>query len=841
MNMTWTDFFYIFRWWLLLFITGLVFLPLITGFFSRFTDKGYAFAKILGVILVSYISFVLGTLKIAPFTPLTIYLIFIFSTVTVVLFKRNTLHNIYNKHTIGVYLLEELLFFSCLLAWSYVRGSNPDIYGLEKYMDFGFINSIIRTTYFPPKDMWYTPLPINYYYFGHLITAVLTKASAIPSYITFNLMIATLFALSLVESFSLGTTLLSKIYLINKKTVVRIVFGGLLIACLVTLAGNLHIMYAFFKPYEVDKPVPIWNLQFSLLNSDPCHIRKDCTPDILAKPFAFPNSYWYPNATRFIYHTIHEFPIYSWVVADLHGHVLDIPVVLLTIAILYSLLVKSEYRISKSETNPNNQKINRLKDSKFENLNLFRVSSFELRYLLLIGFLLAVMYMTNAWDGLTYFLLTFFIFCFIQWNRIKKSPGENTTNNPILQILPINKSNTMKHYLLNHSLIDLFISLFVYMFIILLTYLFFSLPFSLNFDPSKIVSGIGVVGVPSILLEKKADLATGLYGYDHRKLLMKIIIPDHCRSLMSTADTAKVTTQYNTRKIGPFLFEPDHCQRSPWWQLLILYGFFYFFVLIFIRFLQKKRINNASDIFVILLIITSTILIIIPEFLYMKDIYPDHYRANTMFKLVFQSFIMLSIASGYIILRTISKNAYRSLSIIKKTIYFLYFCITLILLTLVFIYPYFAITSYYNGLKTYLGLDGINYLKNKNSGDYEATRWLNNYVYNQPVTLEAQGDSYTDYERISANTGLPTVLGWYVHEWLWRGADSPVARTTDVKNIYESKDIKMTMDLIKKYKISYIVIGSLETQKYPNLYQQKFKQLGTLVFHQGTTAIYKIK
>ena len=56
-------------------------------------------------------------------------------------------------------------------------------------------------------------------------------------------------------------------------------------------------------------------------------------------PLTFPNSYWYPNATRFIYHTIHEFPIYSWTVADLHGHVLDIPFVLLTIAFLFSLLL----------------------------------------------------------------------------------------------------------------------------------------------------------------------------------------------------------------------------------------------------------------------------------------------------------------------------------------------------------------------------------------------------------------------------------------------------------------------------------------------------------------------
>ena len=86
----------------------------------------------------------------------------------------------------------------------------PDIHGLEKFMDFGFLNSILRSDYFPPKDMWYTPLTINYYFFGHLATAVLTKLSFLPSFITFNLMIATLFTLTFSAAFSIGVNLFEK-------------------------------------------------------------------------------------------------------------------------------------------------------------------------------------------------------------------------------------------------------------------------------------------------------------------------------------------------------------------------------------------------------------------------------------------------------------------------------------------------------------------------------------------------------------------------------------------------------------------------------------------------------
>src|SRR5581483_4489098 len=93
-------------------------------------------------------------------------------------------------------------------------------------------------------------------------------------------------------------------------------------------------------------------------------------------------------------------------------------------------------------------------------------------------------------------------------------------------------------------------------------------------------------------------------------------------------------------------------QKSPLWQMAILYGFFYFWVFTFIliSLFKKKASDSKTPLFVTLLILISTLLIIIPEFFYMKDIYPAHYRANTMFKLVYQSFIMLSLSCAFIII-----------------------------------------------------------------------------------------------------------------------------------------------------------------------------------------------
>jgi len=213
-----------------------------------------------------------------------------------------------------------------------------------------------------------------------------------------------------------------------------------------------------------------------------------------------------------------------------------------------------------------------------------------------------------------------------------------------------------------------------------------------------------------------------------------------------------------------------------------------------------------------------------------------------MFKLVYQSFIMLSLSSGYIIVRLFLNH--KSLIINRKFIHwkFVYWVIGSIGLFLVMLYPYFAINSYFGNLKTYYGLDGTKYLKSLYPTDYEAILWINKNIKGQPIILEAQGDSYTDYARVSSNTGLPTVLGWTVHEWLWRGTyDVPSPRIPEVQKMYESKDLQETKSLLKKYKVSLVFFGYLERQKYPNLNEEKFKHFGKVVYENGKTKIYDIK
>ncbi len=149
--------FYSLHWYSVLFLLGIIFFPLIKRVFKHFPDFGYPFAKILAILFISYAAFVLGITKVLPFTQISLLIIIgTFAFINVVLFlkRRKDKSIIYHPSSIILIIIEELLFLFSFLLWVYIRGQEPSIRSLEKFMDFGFINSILRSSYFPPLDMW---------------------------------------------------------------------------------------------------------------------------------------------------------------------------------------------------------------------------------------------------------------------------------------------------------------------------------------------------------------------------------------------------------------------------------------------------------------------------------------------------------------------------------------------------------------------------------------------------------------------------------------------------------------------------------------------------------------
>ena len=104
--------------------------------------------------MLSYAVFALGTLKIIPFSQITlIFLLSIFALFNALLLFRQKKEKT-SSSSLYFIVFEEIVFVVSLLGWAYIRGQEPSIRGLEKFMDFGFINSIIRSAHFPPLDIW---------------------------------------------------------------------------------------------------------------------------------------------------------------------------------------------------------------------------------------------------------------------------------------------------------------------------------------------------------------------------------------------------------------------------------------------------------------------------------------------------------------------------------------------------------------------------------------------------------------------------------------------------------------------------------------------------------------
>ena len=752
-HMATADLWIVIRWWGTIFLIGAAAFPLTKQLFSSWYDHGYVFAKAVGLAIVGWIVLALGMARIAPFTSTTVLMVVATMFVLGVVSHTSRADKEARRVSGWVIVADELFFFFALCLWSWVKAHEPSIRGLEKFMDYGFMNSILNSQYFPPADMWYPPESINYYYFGHLVTALITKLSGMDLAYTFNLMLASIFAWTTTMSFSIGYQLWKYA---NKRIAT---FAGILTAFLVTLAGNMQTLYAFTRGYTGDAVKPFWQLLWPLGEF------WKRLPEGL-------ETYWYANATRFIPYSIHEFPSYSFVVSDVHGHVLSLPFVLLVIGLLLTTFASRGTKLEDESQSTIHPWFGRV----------------SVNTLVFYGFLVGVLLMTNALDGPIY-LGIFVITYLCTFGKSKESWKQKG----------------------------------VAIGVVVLSALWSSFPFLIHFK--SFVNGVALNCPPAFLANSH---------------------------------------------VGPLLFESvEKCQKSPFWMLWILWGFFWYCAVAFIVTKIKGRevgersrkidsVNKLSfhsiyrlwnskftqtEKVLLICFLFSMILIIFPEFFYFKDIYPTHFRSNTMFKLGYQAFILFSIVSGYTIVWFVTQS--------RRFVPRMYHTVFLVLLApqlfLVSIYPIFSIRSYFNSLRSYEGVYGLNWFNGQYPDDFGGIEWLRAYDASHPlpngqksVLLEADGESYSDYNRYSVFTGIPTPIGWAVHEWLWRGTYDVVSpRREQVREMYESDDIQKTLRLLDLYKVRYIVIGTFERQKFINLYERKFADLARVVYVHGETVIYE--
>ena len=236
-----------------------------------------------------------------------------------------------------------------------------------------------------------------------------------------------------------------------------------------------------------------------------------------------------------------------------------------------------------------------------------------------------------------------------------------------------------------------------------------------------------------------------------------------------------------------------------------------------------------SVVFVLLLITLGTLLILGPDFLYLRDNFG--WRINTVFKFYYQAWILLSLAAAFgtaVLLTNLRGVANVAFSV-------LFVFVLVVGLT----YPALGILNKTNNFRPPYGLtlDDFDRVEIETPDEAAAILWLR--AAPDGVVAEAVGGAYSSYARIANYTGLPTVLGWGNHEGQWRDYTLQGTREQDIETLYTTPDGFIAQEIIARYNIRYIYVGGLERSTYP-VDESKFNSLYRLVFQQGNVTIYEV-
>ena len=710
-------------WYLLAAVLGVVGMAVTGRLFRGFADKGWMFSKVVSITITGFLTWFLVSIKLLKFTAVTcVGITVVFGIVCILLYEkqRKAGYDCLPIDNLDLVYIEEILFFAVFLMWTYLAGFHPAAHGTEKFMDYGFMEAMMRSKTLPATDIWYSQGKINYYYGGQYFAVFLTKLSGTQVELTYNLMRTFVAAFAFVLPFSLVRQMTvdmqgKKVYGWKKRLPS---ITGFIAGLAVSIAGNMHyVVYAQIIPL----------------------IQKLKGQEV--------DSYWFPDATRYIGFnpdvpdkTIHEFPCYSFVLGDLHAHVVNIMFVLLLLGLLYAWMQKVR------NTTPSVEKLGAKK---------FWMQQLLMPHILAAAMLLGMFHWTNYWDFVIYYVVTGGTVLFMNIICLK---GD------IKRIIAVTAAQAVEIFAVATVII---------------------LPFTLQF--TTMVQGV--------------------------RLAQNHSLPH---------------------------------------QLLILWGLPTILTLVFVISLivgKLKRLNHKSlyrlmkairtpDLFAVIMGLCAIGLVAIPELVYVRDIYENgNARANTMFKLTYQAYIMFGMTMVYVIFRQLFVNRKKILKAVG----------VIGLALLLWTCGYFgkSVDSWFGQVldpSQYKGLNATAFLETDYAEDVGAIRWLKENIEGSPVVLEANGDSYSEYERVSAMTGLPTVMGWYVHEWLWRNDVADLnAKADEIETIYTSTNAAEVQMLVEKYDISYIFVGSCEREKYADLNNEVLQSLGEIVYQDPDYETYIVK
>ena len=764
-------------------VIGLAVFPLCYYLLPTMRDRGYSVSKPLGILLIGYLSWILSVLHLLPSAQITVAALVI--AVAALSWwwawgRRRELLDFLARERTAI-LVAESVFLAIFLVWVIYRAYDPAINHTEQPMDFAFLNASVRSDVGTPEDPWLRGESVSYYYFGYWMMGALTKLTGIASGVSYNLSLALVPALGATGIFGL-------VYSMVRADLGRLRYAlvaGVASAVLLVGAANLEGVLEYARANQIGSS-SFWDwVGIDGLDGPAPTLTQSWRPE---------EFWWWWRASRVISSyddgvridsTIEEFPFFSYILGDLHPHVMSVPFVLLFLAVCWNLY-RSPVHI-------------------WRELDRRSYMTIVLAALTLGG-----VAFTNMWD-LPVFAAV--LVAAVTLNLYAVRGGSLWTL--VRGVVP-----------LSAAIIGLALLLI--------------LPYLLSFTSQ--VSGIAPV-LDGTSRPIHLFIVWGLFLVAVTPFILGVFWRTTVRD-----DWPGLTLLSLVIGFAPYLLWalvhlalggtlgelPSRFVHVLPFALLIAIATYS------ALWLSSDGQSAPGKVFALLLSTLGLMLIMGPELLYVDDSFGgDLERMNTVFKLYYQGWVVLAAASGFAIYYwgSIRERA-AGMRLFSTNIWAAVFVALLIGSGY---YSLAAAASKGDLLGDGVALDGLAAGSGRESAEYRAILALRRDAGVDSAVLEAVGGDYSDYGRVSASTGIPTVLGWPGHERQWRGSDRLlVGRENDVATIYKTQDLDEAKILLDKYRVDYVYVGARERRKYGADGLAKFAEFMEPVFDDGGVTLYRL-
>ncbi|MBI9048278.1 MAG: glycosyltransferase family 39 protein [Anaerolineaceae bacterium] len=789
-------------WYFSILIISWIIFPFIHLAFPNFRFNGYPFAKLAGLLLLAFGSWWLssnGMMYSKGTIGMVLMILFIINGLIIIWRREKIVTDI--KSNWKQYLMIEIIALVFFLFFLLVRIGNPDLWhpakGGEKPMDYSYFNAILKTNSFPAYDPWFAGGYINYYYYGFVIVGTLVKFLGIIPSMAYNLILPSLYSMGAIGAFAIGWNISEDVQENTRAGSPWNFMAGLFAALGTMFIGNLGtlrmIWHGFIRIAGGTLPLDgaslynkvLWTVSgfFKFIGGE-------------GLGYGYGNWYWDPSRA-FPGEPITEFPMFTYLYADLHAHLIAIPITIFAFGIVMHLVLSA-------------------KKKELGGVELLAIA-------MLGGVVVGALSPTNTWDMPLYLILFSLAFVYVGFIH------------PMLHYEK-ERDNQLKWTFLKTGL----------------AYLIFIAATFLLYEPFSRWYGVGYKDFNAFTGDK-----TPFWSYiTHWGYYLFIYITWlvwESRDWMAKT-SAKVIIKLKKYSILLFVAGLIWLAIVVWLNnKQVQIGWFVMLLLPWAAILMLRKDMALQKKTVLFLFSTSLFITLFVELMALEG---DLGRMNTVFKFYMQAWTIMSICSAVTLIWLLP--AFRSVWIDwRKNAWNIAFGFLTIS---VFMFSLFATSGKIKDRMSENAphtLDGLEYMEvafyhdggmlMDLSQDYDAIVWMQHNIEGTPVIVEGHTSEYRWGSRFTINTGLPGVVGWNWHQRQQRAvlANNEVQmRVDEINQFYDSADIVQARAFLEKYNVQYIVTGQLESAFYSALGLAKFPTYDgiywQIIYDQEDTIIYKV-